>query len=75
MDTAALTAFVEVAQAGSFSGAAHRLFLTQSAVSKRIAQLEEQLGSKLFDRIGRQIRLTEAGNSLLAASASNSCGA
>ena len=65
MDTAALTAFVEVAQAGSFSGAAHRLFLTQSAVSKRISQLEEQLGSKLFDRIGRQIRLTEAGNSLL----------
>ena len=39
--------------------------MTQSAVSKRIAQLEEQLAVRLFDRIGRQVNLTEAGTTLL----------
>ncbi|MEP4525658.1 MAG: LysR family transcriptional regulator, partial [Alloalcanivorax venustensis] len=40
MDTQALTAFLAVAESGSFSTAAERLFITQPAVSKRIAQLE-----------------------------------
>lgn len=65
IDCAALTAFVRVAELGSFSQAAEQLFLTQSAVSKRVALLEEQLGCRLFDRIGRQIDLTEAGVTLL----------
>jgi DNA-binding transcriptional LysR family regulator len=65
MDTQALTAFLAVAETGSFSTAAERLFLTQPAVSKRIAQLEQQLGTRLFDRVGRRIRLTEAGEALL----------
>ncbi|NVK01105.1 MAG: LysR family transcriptional regulator [Oceanospirillaceae bacterium] len=65
MDTATLQAFVEVARSSSFSNAAQNLFITQSAVSKRIAQLEGQLNTRLFDRIGRSISLTEAGRTLL----------
>lgn len=65
MDTHTLQAFLAVAEQQSFSKAAERLFLTQSAVSKRIAQLEEQLDSKLFDRIGRTVSMTEAGQALL----------
>ena len=65
MDTHTLQAFVTVAESGSFSVAAQQLFLTQSAVSKRIAQLEDQLDSRLFDRIGRKITLTEPGATLL----------
>jgi len=65
MDTANLKAFLHVAQSGSFSIAAKKLHLTQPAVSKRIAQLEEQLGADLFDRIGRVVHITEAGNALL----------
>lgn len=65
MDNQALKAFVTVADSGSFSLAADQLFLSQSAVSKRIAQLEQQVGKKLFDRIARQISLTEAGKALL----------
>lgn len=65
MDTAGLLAFVAVADTQSFSQAAQRLFLTQSAVSKRIALLESQLECRLFDRIGRQVILTESGNRLL----------
>ena len=65
MDTHNLAAFVQVAETGSFSRAAERLHLTQPAVSKRVAMLEQQLGTALFDRIGRQVSLTEAGAALL----------
>jgi DNA-binding transcriptional LysR family regulator len=65
METQNLLAFVRVAETGSFSIAAEQLHLTQPAVSKRVAALEDQLSTKLFDRIGRQIRLTEAGRVLL----------
>ena len=64
MDTANLTAFLAVAESGSFSRAAEQLHLTQPAVSKRIASLEQQLDCRLFDRIGRHISLTEAGLAL-----------
>lgn len=64
MDIAALQAFLAVAESGSFSRAAERVFLTQPAVSKRIAALESQLGARLFDRIGKRIHLTPAGKSL-----------
>ncbi|MEH6581680.1 MAG: LysR family transcriptional regulator [Halioglobus sp.] len=65
METQNLKAFVLVAETGSFSVAAEKLHLTQPAVSKRIALLEEQLDSNLFDRIGRTVSLTEAGKALL----------
>ncbi len=65
MDNNTLQAFIAVAQWQSFSIAAEKLFITQSAISKRIALLEQQLGKKLFDRIGRQINLTNAGHALL----------
>ena len=65
MDISALQAFLAVAEAGSFSRAAERIHLTQPAISKRIATLEKQLGIRLFDRIGRGIRLTEVGEALL----------
>ena len=65
MDTQNLKAFILVAETGSFSHAAEKLHLTQPAVSKRIALLEQQLGNDLFDRIGRNVGLTEAGNALL----------
>ncbi len=65
MDIQNLQAFLLVAEEGSFSLAAERLHLTQPAVSKRIALLEQGLGSALFDRIGRHTTLTEAGQALL----------
>ncbi|HKY92701.1 MAG TPA: LysR family transcriptional regulator [Nevskiaceae bacterium] len=65
MDTQSLAAFLEVADTGSFTRAAERLHLSQPAVSKRLATLEEQVGTRLFDRVGRSVLLTDAGTSLL----------
>lgn len=65
MDTQQLDAFVAVAETASFSVAAERLHLTQPAVSKRVALLEQQLDCRLFDRIARHTTLTEAGAALL----------
>ena len=65
LDTQSLVAFIAVADHLSFSRAAEQLHLTQPAVSKRIAQLESQLGAPLFDRIRKQVMLTEAGATLL----------
>ena len=61
MDYNQLKAFIAVAETGSFSMAAENLRLTQPAVSKRVALLEAHLGSTLFDRVGKQNRLTAAG--------------
>ncbi|MEQ7922284.1 LysR family transcriptional regulator [Xanthomonas sp. WHRI 1810A] len=65
MDLANLNAFIAIAETGGFSTAAERLHLTQPAVSKRIAGLEQQLDVRLFDRLGREVGLTEAGRALL----------
>jgi DNA-binding transcriptional LysR family regulator len=65
MNLAHLQAFTSVADHASFSVAAEALHLTQPAVSKRIVALEEALGTRLFDRAGRQVLLTEAGRVLL----------
>jgi LysR family transcriptional regulator, carnitine catabolism transcriptional activator len=54
-------AFLAVAQVGSFTGAASRLHLTQSAVSVLISELELVFGLRLFDRTTRLVQLTEAG--------------
>ena len=65
MDINSLQAFIEVARKESFSLASETLFITQPAISKRIAALEEDLGTKLFNRISRKVTLTDAGKKLL----------
>ncbi|MDP5209523.1 LysR family transcriptional regulator [Microbulbifer sp. 2205BS26-8] len=60
-----LRAFMAIAERGSVSEGAAQLHLTQPAVSKRLATLEQQLGTTLFNRIGRRLQLTEAGQALL----------
>ncbi len=65
MDHPSIAAFIAVVEEGSFSLAAERLHITQPAASKRILALEDQLGVRLFDRLGRHIVLTEAGRVLL----------
>src|SRR5271165_1347566 len=59
-----LRVFHAVAQAESFTQAADFLHLTQSGVSKHIKAMEEELGVPLFDRLGKTIALTEAGEIL-----------
>jgi DNA-binding transcriptional LysR family regulator len=59
-----LQSFLAVCQQGSFSGAAQMLFLSQPHVSRHIAELEQALGSPLFDRTLRPIGLTEQGRIL-----------
>lgn len=54
-----------VEQTGTFTGAAKKLHLTQSAVSHAIADLEQQAGTALFDRLPRGVRLTHCGETLL----------
>ncbi|QXH98134.1 LysR family transcriptional regulator [Pseudomonas monsensis] len=53
--------FVCVADSGSFKGAAERMSLTASAISKGIARLESRLGTRLFHRTTRSLSLTDAG--------------
>ncbi|MDZ7922998.1 MAG: LysR family transcriptional regulator [Marinagarivorans sp.] len=65
MDRDSLKSFVTVSECGSFSRAAELLYITQPAVSKRIAALEQLLDAKLFDRIGKRVQLTHAGRILL----------
>ena len=65
MDINELKAFLAVAETESFSLAGEQLHLTQPAVSKRVAALESELNTRLFDRISRNISLTEAGRQLL----------
>lgn len=65
MDIDNLRAFVSITKTGSFSVASEKLYVTQPAISKRIATLEQELNTRLFDRIGRKIRLTEAGHIFL----------
>ncbi len=60
-----LQTFVRVAESGSFSRAAETLHRSQPAVSKRIAALEQELDTAVFDRIGHRVILTEAGQALL----------
>lgn len=65
MELSSLEAFVAVAKQSSFSAAAKKLNLTQPAVSKRVASLEEQLNTTLFNRVAKSISLTAAGKRLL----------
>lgn len=54
-----------IAQTGTFTGAAQKLYLTQSALSHAMAELEQQTGTALFDRLPRGVRLTQCGLLLL----------
>jgi LysR family transcriptional regulator, low CO2-responsive transcriptional regulator len=65
MDFDQLTTFLEVAKSANFSRAGKKLFLSQPAVSAQIRQLELEYGAKLFDRFGKKVRLTAAGDALL----------
>jgi DNA-binding transcriptional LysR family regulator len=61
ISTRQLRYFVEIAESGSFSAAAERLFVAQSALSRQIKELENLLHTPLFERTARQPRLTAAG--------------
>lgn len=65
MEMIEVEAFVAIAGAGSFSGAAHELYLSQPAISRRIDLLENEVGVRLFDRVPSGVRLTEAGEAFL----------
>lgn len=65
MESQLLRAFVAIVDQGSFSGAADKLHLTQPAISKRLATLENQLGQPLIDRGLRKPTVTDAGRTLL----------
>uniref|UniRef100_UPI003F493D72 LysR family transcriptional regulator n=1 Tax=Cupriavidus yeoncheonensis TaxID=1462994 RepID=UPI003F493D72 len=66
MNNRQLESFLAIVQLGSFAAAAERLHVTQSTVSARIQELEEDLGIMLFDRSQRQVHLTNKGRQLIA---------
>lgn len=59
-----LAVFVEVVRTGTMSGAADELFLSQPAVSKTVARLEQHFETTLFDRIGSRLIITDSGRKL-----------
>ncbi|MDB5981548.1 MAG: LysR family transcriptional regulator [Pseudomonas sp.] len=65
MEFKQLRSFIEVMRQGGFTQAALTLHISQSAVSKQVAQLEQSLGVPLLDRLGSQLRLTAAGSVVL----------
>ena len=65
MEFKQLCSFIEVVHQGGFTQAAKTLHISQSAVSKQVAQLEHSLGVLLLERLGSQVRLTAAGTVVL----------
>lgn len=65
LDSRQLHAFSALARRGSFTLAAKDLFLTQSAVSHAIKALEDDLGCRLLDRVGKRVMLTQSGEQFL----------
>ena len=61
MEIREIKTFLQAAQSGSFVKAAQTLGYSQAAVTIQIKHLEEELGTVLFDRIGKQTQLTESG--------------
>ena len=66
LDSRQLRALVSLAQTGSFTETARQLHLSQSAISHSIKALEEEVRCRLLDRVGKSVRLTLAGEQLLA---------
>jgi LysR family cyn operon transcriptional activator len=65
MEIRQLNYFIKAAEMLHFTAAAAASFVTQSTLSQQIKQLEDELGMLLFDRLGKQVRLTEAGGVFL----------
>ncbi|NUW39530.1 LysR family transcriptional regulator [Nonomuraea rhodomycinica] len=65
MELRQLHYLLAIVEEGSFTRAAARVHVAQPAISQQIAQLERELGERLFDRSGRRIRLTPAGEAFL----------
>ena len=65
MDLRQLEIIRAIADSGSFTAAGEKLHVSQSAISRQILLLEDELGEPVFHRIGRRIRITPAGESLL----------
>lgn len=65
LDSRQLRAFATLARTSSFTAAGRELFLSQSAISHSMRALEEDVGCRLFDRVGKKVSLTLAGEQLL----------
>jgi LysR family hydrogen peroxide-inducible transcriptional activator len=65
MEMHQLRYFVAVVEAGNFTRAAQACFVSQPSLSQQIAKLEAEVGRRLLDRLGRRVRLTDAGRQLL----------
>jgi DNA-binding transcriptional LysR family regulator len=65
LDSRQLRAFAALARTGSFTVAAKQLYLSQSAVSHSMKALEQDVACRLFDRMGKKVVLTQAGEHLL----------
>jgi LysR family hydrogen peroxide-inducible transcriptional activator len=65
MELHQLRYFCAVAEAGSFSRAAEQSHISQPSLSQQILKLEDELGARLFDRLGRSVRLTDLGKTFL----------
>ena len=61
MEIRQLRYFLDIAQTEHLTQSAHNLFVTQSTLSHGLRQLEQELGVDLFDRVGRRLRLSQAG--------------
>ena len=67
MDLRQLEIVQAVAETGSFTGAGRKLHVSQSAISRQILLLEDELNETIFLRVGRRIRITPAGDALRSA--------
>ena len=65
MDLRQLEIVQAVAETGSFTGAGRKLHVSQSAISRQILLLEDELNESIFLRVGRKVRITPAGESLV----------
>jgi len=65
MELQQLRYFCAIADTGSFSRAAQQTHVSQPSLSQQIRKLEDELGARLFDRLGRTVRLTELGQAFL----------
>jgi DNA-binding transcriptional LysR family regulator len=65
MDLRQLEILQAIAETGSFTACGRKLHVSQSAISRQIALLEDELGEPLFLRVGRQVRMTPAAESLV----------